>query len=240
LGDKSGAIAAFIDSLNRLGSQPVPMRAELQACLAGLYAQMGNGSEARKLYDKAEKEISVLRRQHPEDGLPSWLAETLYNMGRAATKPLTTEDFDGSLRSFERAQIWLLKVARFNDKKWSEPAAKEILRLYDDAWRMIESVPLMDDSDRVLALKDQQDKKINMGVSLYNLLSRLKLERGYDFSLENKYEKSIYEKLAPMEAQLEILLKSRPVEQSLTPAALEREGLKRKGKLVSPGQKRKR
>jgi tetratricopeptide (TPR) repeat protein len=238
--DKGGAIAAYLDALNRLPGVKIPLKAELQARLAGLYAQMGNQQDAQTLYDSAEKDLMFLRRQHSNNTIPLWLAETLYNMGKVATKPLAQEDYEGSIRSFEKAQVWLLKVARFNDKKWSEAAAQEIIHLYNDAWKMIEDVPLIEDSDKILALKDQQDKKINMSVSLFNMLTQLKRERGYDFSAENKYEKSVFEGLSDLEAQLELILKSRPVEQSLTPAALAREGLKREGKLVDPDQKPKK
>lgn len=240
LKDKGGAIAAYLDAINRMPGVKLPLKAELQARLAGLYAQMGNQEDAQTLYDSAEKDLMFLRRQHPNNSIPPWLAETLYNMGKVATKPLALEDYEGSIRSFEKSQVWLLKVARFNDKKWSELAARQVIQMYSDAWKMIENVPLIDDSDKILALKDQQDKKINMSVSLYNMMTHLKRERGYDFSAENKFEKSIFEGLSDLEVRLELLLKSRPVEQSLTPSALEREGLKREGKLVDPDQKPKK
>lgn len=235
--DKGGAIAAYLDALNRLPGVKFPLKAELQARLAGLYAQMGNQADAQQLYESAEKDLMTLRRQYPNNTVPPWLAETLYNMGKVAAKPLTAQDYEGSIRSFEKAQVWLLKVTRFNHPKWSEAAAKEIIQLYGDAWRMIEDVPLIEDSDKVLALKDQQDKKINMSVSLYNSLSHLKRERGYDFSAENKFERSVFEGLSSLEKQLELILKSRPIEQSLTPSALEREGLKRGGRLIDPNTK---
>ncbi len=239
LGDKGGAIAAFIDSLNRIASTQTPLRAELEARLAGLYAQMGNEQDAQRLYDAAERDLMAMRRLHPSNELPPWLASTLFNMGKMSTKPLVNEDFEGSIRSFERAQIWLLKVARLNDKKWSELAANEIVKMYSDAWKMIDSVPLRDDTDKVLALKDQQDRRINMGVALYGLISRLKLERGYDFSVENKFERQVFESLADVDSHLEMLLKSRPVEQSLTPAAQEREGLKRSGNVIDVPSRKK-
>jgi len=231
LDDKGAAVAAFLDALNRVKAHE-PLRAELQARLAGLYAQLGNEQEAQRLYELAEGELLALRRQHPPKEVPSWLAKTLYNMGKMSTKPIKAQDYEGSMRSYEKAQIWLLRLARLNDRKWSQPASVELVKIYNDAWKVIEEVPLYDETDKLLAMKDQQDRKIGMAVSLYNLYSKLKLERGYDFSNENENEKFVFDSLAPIEEKLELLLKSRPVEQSLTPAALEREGLKRRGKMI--------
>lgn len=230
LGDRAGAIAAYTDALNRLTKTRTPLRAELEARLAGIYAKMGNEQESQKFYDAAEKDIMGLRRQFSSQDLPPWLPETLFNMGKMSIRPIVLEDFESGLRSFERAQIWLLRVARLNDKNWSELAAQEIVKVYTDSWAVIESVPLFEDSDKVLALKEQQDKKITMAVSIYNLLTRLKLERGYDFAVENKFEKSVFDSLGEVESRLENLLKSRPVEQGLTQSAMEREGLKREVK----------
>ncbi len=230
MNDNGSAIAAFVDALNHMMKDRSPLRVELQARLAGLYAQMGNETEAQKLYESAERELLALRRQQSE--VPPWLPKTLFSMGKMSLRPILPENFEGSLRPFERAQIWLLRVARLNNAEWSDPAAKEIIRFFHEAWSIIEEVPLLEDSDRLVALKDQQDRKINMGVSLFNLLSKLKLERGYDFSVENKYEKMVFDSISPLETQLEALLRSRPVDQGLTPAALEREGLKRKGKFI--------
>ena len=138
------------------------------------------------------------------------------------------QDFTTGLKPLERGQVWLLRAARLNDSDWSSKASFELMQVYKDAWGVIEAIPLKPEEDRLLALKDQQSQKVLMAAALYNLLSRLKLERGFDFQKEDKYEKEVFETLAQIEGKLETVLKSRPVEQSLTPAAEEKEGLKRK------------
>jgi hypothetical protein len=238
LADKSGAIAAFLDALNRLPKDNNPLGVEVLARLAGLYAQMGNDTEALKYYDSAEKKLLVLRRLQVTEEIPSWLPETLYNMGKMSLRPLNPDAFEVSLKPIERGQVWLLRVARMKVDLWSDLAAHDLINTYQAAWSLIEGVPLRSDTDRVMALKDQQDKKISMSVALYSLISKLKLERGYDFSIETKSEKLVFDAVSDVESHLETILKSRPVEQNLTPAAMEREGLKRHGKLVDPSKKK--
>jgi tetratricopeptide (TPR) repeat protein len=228
LGEESLAIAALNDALNRADALEPEVRVEILARLAGVYARIGNESEASIKYEQAESALSKLRKNSRQKTPPRWLPKTLFNMGKMSLKKITVTDFSLGLKPLERGQVWLLRAARLGHEDWSAKASFELIQVYKDAWAVIEAVPLKQEEDQLVALKEQQTQKVNMAVSLYNLVSRLKLERGFDFQKENKYEREIFENTSQLEKNLEIILKSRPVEQTLTPNAQEKEGIKRK------------
>ncbi|MGE3974996.1 MAG: hypothetical protein AB7F59_10775 [Bdellovibrionales bacterium] len=215
------AIASLLDALQRASALAPEMKVEILARLASVYARIGNEPEAQKRYSEAETTLAKLRKSHKSKSIPPWLTKTLFNMGKMSLKKMTVGDFTSGLKPLERGQIWLLRAARFGDETWSSQAAYELTQVYRDAWGIIEAVPLRAEEDRLLALKEQQSQKVEMSIALYNLLSRLKLERGFDFQNENKYEKEIFENLTALEKNLELVLKSRPVEQALTPEGQE-------------------
>jgi len=233
LGDDPKTVAALLDVKNRFQFFPEEIHVEVLARLAGVYARLNNEVDAQKNYDLAEKALASLRKNILPRDNPPWMSKTLFNMGKMPLKKLVVEDFETGLKPLERGQVWLLRAARLNDPKWSQMASFELIQVYRDAWSLTEAVPIPKDEDKLVGMKSQQEKMMSMAAALFGMMSRLKLERGVDFDHENKYVREVFDYLDGLEKNLETLLKSRPVEESLTPEAEKTDGLKR-GTTITP------
>jgi len=234
IGQEPKALAAFQDAMKREKNLTEETRVEIQSRLANVYSRLGQSSEAEYWYKKSEENFLKLRKKFG-NRRPPWLAETLYNMGRVLLRKIHVESFAFDLRPIERSQEWLLKAIRVEDQKYSPLAAQELVEVYQSALEAINSVPLDNqDQDKIRSLKDQQDKKIEMSTQLYQLIAKLMLDRGYDFDYETNAEKKTFLAITEIKKSLELILRSRPVNQGLTPEARRREGLKRKGQNSPP------
>jgi tetratricopeptide (TPR) repeat protein len=232
LGDDSKSVGALLDALNRKQYFSEEAVVEINARLASAYARVGNEKQADLYYKRAESGLAAMKRKTDGVAPPSWLGKTLYNMGKMPLKKLAVDDFLSGLKPLERGQIWLLRAAELGDEVWAPKASFELIQAYRDAWAVIESVPLKESDDQLLAMKEQQDLKISMAVTLHELISRLKIERLPDESKPSQASDEIFAVLETILKDVESLTGTRPVQQALTPEANEREGIKREGTMV--------
>lgn len=238
LGDDSKTIAALVDTSNRRQYFSEETNVEVNARLAAAYARIGNERQADEYYGRAEKGLAIMKRKIDTREPPAWLGKALYNMGKMPLRSLTPDDFAAGLKPLERGQAWLLQAASLRDENWSPKASSELIQAYRDAWKLIEDVPLGTSDDQMLNVKEQQDKKIEMAVTLHEALSKLKLEKLTEDRGEPKEIAEVFAYVEKLEADLDALIASRPVQQGLTPAAQKREGIKREGKMVPVTEKK--
>lgn len=234
LGDDSKTVGALLDTLNRRQYFQEETVVEIQARLASAYARVGNETQADSYYQKAERGLTLMRRKmegSTESKAPDWLGKALFNMGKMPLRKLTIEDFSVGLKPLERGQIWLVQAADLDDETWAPKAAFELIQAYRDAWSVIDSVPLDSASDPLVALKDQQDKKISMSVALQEVLSKLKMQKPLDDEKQNKHVSEIFSVLAKIETDTDTLIASRPIQEGLTSESQKREGIKREGRM---------
>ncbi|MEQ1875340.1 MAG: tetratricopeptide repeat protein [Bdellovibrionia bacterium] len=235
LGDDSKSIAALLDAVNRKQYFPEETIVEIQARLASAYARIGNEKQADSYYQNAERGLTVMRRKMegaPDTKAPDWLGKALFNMGKMPLRKLTIEDFEVGLKPLERGQPWLLQAAELDDETWAPKASFELIQAYRDAWGVIDTVPLREEADPIVAMKEQQDKKIAMAVALQEIISKLKLLKLPDERRENKNVGELFTVLEKIESDADTLIGSRPIQQGLTSDSQKREGIKRDGKMV--------
>ncbi|HEX4924163.1 MAG TPA: tetratricopeptide repeat protein, partial [Bdellovibrionales bacterium] len=240
LGDDPKTIAALVDASNRRQYFSEETNVEISARLAAAYARVGNEKQADEYYSKAEKGLALMRRKIETKTPPSWLGKALYNMGKMPLRSLTLEDFAAGLKPLERGQGWLIQAASLRDETWSPKASFELIQAYRDAWALIEAVPLGNSDDQLVNMKEQQDKKIEMAVTLHEVISKLKLEKLPDERAEPKEVADVFTFVEKLETDVDALIGTRPVQHGLTPAAEQRQGIKREGKMVPVTEARER
>ncbi|MDZ4676275.1 MAG: outer membrane protein assembly factor BamD [Oligoflexia bacterium] len=204
---------------------------ELPARLAAAYARMGNLAEAKVYYSRAELGLKKLRRVRLTEDTLVWLPKTLYSMGKLAPlrSDFTDEDFKNYVGTIERSQSWLLRASELGGNEWSKKAAAELTTGYNDAWNFIANFPVPDGSDKLQALKIQQQKQKSMSEALDRVLDKIKVERLPSTQLEPELPQvtEIFKTVALVQKQVDATIQARDVQDQKTYEAHKREGLKR-------------
>lgn len=234
LNDGAKALAFLLDAERRaqfLKRETATI--EVPARIATLYARQNQEAIADRYYQRAEKGLAELKAAGVA-GKTDWVARVLYGMGRISPRSVPASEFDGGLRSVRRAQGYLLRSVEENHSIWSARAQQEIEVIYNSLWKVIESTPLEPMEDKLAALRLQQDRMIEMGLSLNGALSQLQQEMipGFEPGNQNLVKLKTY--LEQYESRLEVLIASRPVTEGLTPEAMSREGIMREGRVIDP------
>jgi len=212
--------------------------AEVPARLAAAYARQGNHEQAGRLFAKAEDYIKRLRRVHLSGDRTIWLPKTLFSMGHVPPlRPGTTsEEFTNYMRSFGQSQLWLVDAARTGDNPWAKQAASEIVSRYEGAWTNLVNHRRSGEEDLFLVEKIKQDEKRSMAAALFACARRLVEERlpSTDTEPELVSVTEIYKTADGIGRKANAILEERDMQDQPTSEAKHREGLKRRGKMVSP------
>lgn len=235
LNDDNKAVIVLLQLFNqkdKLRSEVAQI--EVPARLAAGYARLGQLDEATKFYELAEKGLRRMRGIHLAGDYPSWLPKTLYSMGKLApVQAKKGKDFAHYTIAMEQAQVWLLRVAELNSKDWSEKAAKEIIDTYNEAWKRIESVPLEEGEDDLLARAKQQKTRKSMAMSLDKVIEKLQLERIPNPNKdETTHTERIFKVVSKIQKSLNHIIGRRYVRDEQTAEAKRRHSSKGQGRIV--------
>lgn len=239
-GEDREAVAALNDVVGRVANLPKEIaQAELPARMAAAYARVGNFEKALELYRQAESGIRVLKRSEAGKETPQWLAKTFYFMGHTTARYATWDDFEIHLRPLGRAQVYLLEAAEAATLPWAKKAADDLIEVYQNLWRVIETAPAASESDPLLAQRALQEKQWERAIlvqeSLKELKARFLLEtQDAQQSLSPNLEaKRIHQFVDSLEKQITKLFEERPAGEGLTvEARMRRESVR--GRVVSP------
>lgn len=231
-GDDAKALATYLDTDKR--SKPLrreTAEVELPARIAAIYSRQLRPEVAEKYYKRAERALNKLRGKGKA---PEWFPRSLYSMGKMSPRSITESDFDTGLKGMRRSQNYLLRSVESDHPIWSAKAEKELESIYDSAWRVIETYPLLEAEDRLMALKAQQNRMIEMGLILHGVMMELKQDFLPGEEDSNLFVAQLQDYLDGYTKRLEALLATRPVNEGLTPEGQRLESLRREGRVVDP------
>lgn len=237
LGNEREVVAALSDVVTRSKHLPKETaNAELPARLATAYARVGNFDRATDFYKQAEGGIARLRAE--AQNLPEWLPRTLYYMGMRASSDTKWGQFEATLRPFARGQVYLLQAAELGDEAWSSRAAEELMSTYSQLWRSIESAPVPDTGDPLIARRELQEQKWNRASLLMETIVELRArflpsQTPSETTSISPQAKTIVAHLQDVETKIRLLLNERKIGEGLTPEAESRRK-KVRGKVLSP------
>jgi tetratricopeptide (TPR) repeat protein len=209
-------VAALLDTLKRSKHLPPEiLNAEVPARLASAYARLGNRQKALEYFTQASQGIKKI--VSTSRGVQSKvLGQTMYLMGKLSESQKTGEmDPIAYAQSIYIQQPYLLQSAETGHPVWAREAAADLKMAYDNIWK----VPVTDENRAEFYTRIMQN--------IYDL-NKLKLVNESDLVEE------VYAQVAKVESRLQVELAKTSEVTKLTPEAQEREGLKRKGKTVSP------
>lgn len=230
LGEDQLIVATLIDVSNRTAYLPEEVAtAEVPARLAAAYARAGNFDMALKYYNAAERGLLRLKRLAAEDKgqTREWLPRTLYYMGTMSFRRVSWDDFESALRPLAYGQTYLLESAEWGVDPWSERAAKDLMSLYSDLWRVIETAPVPTGvEDPVVARREVQAKQWSRCASVLEYMNELRArvapQSSESDSTSSSQVREILAFLSDLDGKIEKLLAQRPAGEGLTPESLER------------------
>ncbi len=234
MGNDEKALATLLDAERRskfLSHQVADV--EIPARVAGIYARQGQMELADRYYTKAENGLAKLKGKGSFEK-QDWIPKALYGMGKITPRQISESDFESGLRSLRRSQSYLLRATEFNHALWSPKAEVEIEEIYKNAWSVIEAYPLADSEDKLAALKEQQNRMIELGLILSGVLSQLNQEFLPDQETVNPSVKKLKAFVAQFDKKIDALIGSRPMNEGLTPEAEKLDAVVREGKVVDP------
>lgn len=235
LGEDNKSIVNLIElSRGKYNLPPEVIMAEVPAKLAAAYARIGNQKIAEQYFRKAEKGLLYIQNNY-QDMIQkrTILAKTLFLMGNISqlnTKKMNSSDYFATLRAMQK---YLYKAVEFNEKGWSEQAADQIQSAYDNTWNLIDQITPKQDTDMAITQREAVQEKIQIAQDALVAIKYLYQERVPDPD-EPDVVKQLMSKLADQESKIRNFLATNIVGTSLTPQALEAEGLKRAGRVLNP------
>ena len=223
------ALASLQDVFKRRSLLPNEVsKAELPSRIAGIYARLGKLKVASKYYEEAENGLQSLK-SNLRGNYPDWYTKTLFYMGATSLGALSADEYEAQLKPLRSSQKYLLQAVENQNGNWSIQAYEQILRSYNNLYRVIRSLPYEDIKDRERAKKVRRDRQSDMVIQaklLLNELRLLRLPRG-DSQLSSK----LFSELSGIEEKLDLLLYKPGDESELTPASKSRQ---RPLKTISP------
>ncbi len=230
LGEDQSVVATLIDVSNRSAYLPEEVAtAEVPARIAAAYARSGNFDTALKYYNIAERGLLRLKRLAAEEKgrVPDWLARTLYYMGTMSFRRVHWDDFESALRPLAYGQVYLLEAAELGVDPWSDLAAKDLMSLYGDLWRVIENVPVPSGAeDPVVAhrgVQTQQWARCGLLVEhMQELRARVAPRASGANATQSLQVRELLDFLSDLDGKIGQLLAQRPAGEGLTPESLER------------------
>ncbi len=237
LGNDSQTVAALVDAQRRSIDLPEEVAvAELPARLAAAYARVGAIDEAIRFYNRAESGVSRLRSRGASGGsIPEWLPRTLYFMGRMSLRQITWESFEVTLRPVGKAQLYLLQAAELEASSWSEKATKELIKVYESIWAVLQDIPAADSEEGILKRREAQRRRLEIASLTLNSLRDLRSARSPTTKDESQHVKVIFTFVDRLEENIEQLIEEPLAGNGLTPEARARRERVR-GKVVDPSE----
>ena len=233
-GDDPKALATLLDTERRVKFLRREVgEVELPARIAAIYARQNQLEMADKFYSKADLGLKRLMGKGAAQAV-EWIPRALYSMGKMSPRTLGEGDFDNGLKSLRRSQNYLMRAVDLSHRVWSKKAEEEIESIYSGAWKTIENLPLEETEDRLMALKKQQGRMIDMGLALNGALTALKQDFVPGREASNPHQRKLIAFLDSFEKRLDSLITSRPVQEGLTPEAQRLDGVIREGRVVDP------
>jgi tetratricopeptide (TPR) repeat protein len=235
LGEDQQTVATLADVMNRRTHLPREVaRAELPARVAAAYARVGNFGEAVKYYKEAQAGIGTLRSEGDKpDSVPEWLPRTLYYMGSMPINRVNWASFETVLRPLAHAQIYLMQAAEVGAEPWASKASKDLIAIYRDLWRAIETAPVPEGVDPVIARRETQSQQWDRAYLVLGTLEELKARMLIDNDKPTEPSKQIVDFSADLEKRLQALIDERPIGEGLT-AEAERRRASVRGRVVNP------
>lgn len=209
LGDDLKAITTLVGLENSSHLLEEVKFAEAPARLAALYSRQGNDKEATAYLDRADRGLKYLLSRNDLNRDRSWLAETLYRMGKANMTQLSEENIAQQVQSQRRLQVYLLRAIEQGVPLWSQKASEDLMQDYQKQWSFIQT-HWNQIEDRPVKLERMKD--------LHQLISENMYRKPSDQSLWNPYLKNYYDFAIRLEAELSETLFSG---KDLTPSSQE-------------------
>jgi tetratricopeptide (TPR) repeat protein len=221
LGDDQKTIVSLLDTRKRAKNlAPELSAAELPARLATAYARIGQRDKALQYFKEAGNGLKVALTQAGTTSRiqQAFAARILYAMG---TLTPIQKGLNGDPKSFLSAlamqQPYLLQSAELNVAPDSRKAADELIFAYENLLKMKPA--------------DMLGRRQFLQIALQDIAEIKKIR------LPNKgpLVDEIYDKIDEQESRIRQQLVTVSDTTPLTPEAQSREGLKRQGRVVSPG-----
>ena len=209
LGDDLKAITTLVGLENSSHLLEEVKFAEAPARLAALYSRQGNDKEATAYLDRADRGLKYLLSRNDLNRDRSWLAETLYRMGKANMTPLSEKNIAQQVQSQRRLQVYLLRAIEQGVPLWSQKASEDLMLDYQKQWSFVQT-HWNQIEDRPVKLERMKD--------LHQLISENMYRKPSDQSLWNPYLKNYYDFAIRLEAELSETLFSG---KDLTPSSEE-------------------
>ena len=225
------ALASLLDVLKRRSLLPNEVSmAELPSRIAGIYARLGKLKVASKYYDEAEDGLNRLKA-NMRGGYPSWYTKTLYYMGATSLGALSSDQFDAQLKPLRASQKYLLQAVESQNGNWSQQAYRQLLKSYDNLFRVIRELQYDRYKDLELAKKKRRDRQAEMAIKAKGLLNELRLLRLPKD--ESSLSKKLFSELEVIEKKYDSILFKPGYESELTPASKSR---LKKVKTINPDE----
>jgi tetratricopeptide (TPR) repeat protein len=235
LGADNKSIVNLIElSRGKYNLPPETIMAEVPAKLAAAYARIGNQKVAEQYFRKAEKGLLYIQNNY-QDVVQKRevLSKTLYLMGNISqinTKNMSSSDYFATLRAMQK---YLYKAVEFNEKNWSVQAADQITTAYENTWNIINKITPKEGEDAAISQREATQEQIHVAQDALVAIKYLYQERVPDPD-EPEVVKQLMNKLSTQESKIRNFLATNIVGTSLTPQALEAEGVKRAGRVLNP------
>jgi tetratricopeptide (TPR) repeat protein len=223
LGQDNKSIAALLDARKRGSDLSFSVaHAEIPARLAAAYARIGNRAKALEYFalaDKGLKKIVAAEEGHRQHQI---LAQSLFYMGQLNPAQRRAEGNPTAfLQALSLQQPYLLQSVEMNSQPWSQRAAEDIESAYDNIFKF----KIENDGER--------REFYTRAIQVCNELIRIRSPK------KDKAIDDIYARVDDTLSKLNSEMAKVAERNRLTPEAQKRGGLKRQGRLVDPGPKKK-
>lgn len=232
VGNDARALAAYMDARSRKSFlKPEVAEVELPVRIANVYIRMNQSRTAEGFYRQADRALQKLSKQNSG---AAWIPRALFNMGKSSPREIGTEDFKTGLVAFRRAQSYLVRSLEMGQEPWARRSREELEWSLQSAWRTIEAVPLISSGDSIADLRQQQDTRLEMALTLSAVVVGLQKDFLPGVSDRSPESSKFQEFLEGYQKRLDALLQTRPAQEGLTPEAQKRQGILRDGKVIDP------
>jgi hypothetical protein len=231
------AIAAWSDLDQRLDVKSSDRHAlwkvEVSIRLSEVYSRLQNFKEAERHLIEAERREKSLRQTWAESGRTTERLGKLYlQMGSVAQPMVDIDNFEGELKARDRSMSHLLQAATMGDAQVALTAQDQLAETYAPFVAAIDAVASEPSEDTVAAERKRQELRQKLAGVLRARFVTLKTTLNFSSDLITKVSPKLRDFIEQSSLVLDRLLIERPVGQGMTEEAIQREGLKRKVKLV--------
>lgn len=216
LGQDNKAITALVDAKKRgKGLPSETLNAEIPARLAAAYARLGNREKALTYFKQASQGLKSVIAKGGGRVERDLLGRTLFLMGQLNPAQRRAEgDPSTFMQSLSMQQPYLLQAMELGHPTWSKRAAEDLNTAYANFWNF------------KFSGNEQKRDFMVRGLQVVNELKKIRLPGS------NALVEDIYKQIERTEGRLQQELSTVAETTKLTPEAQDRQGLKRKGRLV--------